>query len=86
MNIDQPPFDDTIQLHNIEMIDNCLESDVSPILQSNDSNINCKTGNSILSHVNNRLHFGNGAKTFMTVSTLLLVNLLNYMDRYTIAG
>ena len=84
------PLDDTVQLETMESADYYTDSDVAPIIENRSGNA---TEN--IPHVttvpDSRMD-ERGApltgrkKAYITIATLLLINLLNYMDRFTVAG
>lgn len=74
-----PPFDDTVQLDDMPVD----ISDTSPIVRSND-NTEPRVGSHDVEVVD-----ADGiskSRAYFMVFVLLFINLLNYMDRFTIAG
>lgn len=74
-----PPFDDTVQLDDMPVD----ISDTSPIVRSND-NTDPRVGSPDVEVVD-----ADGiskSRAYFMVFVLLFINLLNYMDRFTIAG
>ncbi|KAJ8312868.1 hypothetical protein KUTeg_010241 [Tegillarca granosa] len=78
-----PPFDDTVQLDDMPVD----FSDTSPIVDPGEEDEN-KQGSSVQTVVVTAEDADDISKTrsIFTVLILLCINLLNYMDRYTIAG
>lgn len=74
-----PPFDDTVQLSDMKVD----ISDQTPIVENGQGfledppDVQTVTGD--VSHISNR-------RGYAIVAVLFYVNLLNYMDRFTVAG
>ena len=89
----EPPFDDTVQLEAMAEREYYDDADTAPIVNSGggDSEVVVQTATQKVD-VSGVTMDENGAplrgrkKAFITVATLLLINLLNYMDRFTVAG
>ncbi|XP_041348231.1 protein spinster homolog 1-like isoform X2 [Gigantopelta aegis] len=83
-----PPFDDTVQLE--EMPVDFPDSDTAPIVPSSDLQDNEVIDATVPKHqVEDGSHVNSiisNKAAAVTVFTLLFINLLNYMDRFTIAG
>lgn len=75
-----PPFDDTVQLDDMPVD----ISDTSPIVRNNEGD-GSHMGDPEVSVVTADDSISKGRAYFM-VFVLLFINLLNYMDRFTIAG
>ena len=86
-----PPFDDTVQLE--EMPVDYFDSDTAPIVPPSENDDQEETETKVVPRhqiedgTRNQVDkiIGNKAAA-VTVFTLLFINLLNYMDRFTIAG
>lgn len=73
-----PPFDDTVQLDDMPVD----ISDTSPIVRNNDigeSHVRTPDVEVVAGDISKR-------RAYFMVFVLLFINLLNYMDRFTIAG
>lgn len=83
------PFDDTVQLVEV-MPGNDFSDDVDPVLTRNGTESTASLPNMAGDDTNKKHKTPaptiSGKKAFIIVGTLLLVNLLNYMDRFTVAG
>lgn len=88
MSSTEPPFDDTVQLEAMEAADYFNDSDTTPIVSGDRSgNAVASSGGDVHSNVDEKgapIHGRRAA--YVTIATLLFINLLNYMDRFTIAG
>ncbi|OWF48230.1 Protein spinster-like 1 [Mizuhopecten yessoensis] len=79
-----PPFDDTVQLDDMSVD----FSDTAPIVDE-DGNRRQSADSEVPNHVvveSRREDSISNATAYGSVSILLCINLLNYMDRYTVAG
>ncbi|XP_012944814.1 protein spinster homolog 1 [Aplysia californica] len=76
--VSRTPFDDTVQLTQVMPSDEF--SDDAPLAQDDDSQ------GSRNPEVEPSVPVISKTKAYVTVLTLLFVNLLNYMDRFTVAG
>ena len=85
-----PPFDDTVQLETMEATEYFAASDTAPIAiierepPENGPRLVIVADHSTMSEAGAPV-LGK-KKAYVTIATLLLINLLNYMDRFTIAG
>lgn len=87
------PFDDTVQLDTMEGTGYFVDSDTAPIVSSEREHRpeNGPPPDPAVSFAEPRVD-EHGApltgrkKAFITIGTLLFINLLNYMDRFTVAG
>ena len=82
-----PPFDDTVQLETMDANEYFPDSDIAPIVTTErdppengpplvaDPRMSAKGAPMV-----------GRKKAYVTIATLLLINLLNYMDRFTVAG
>ncbi|KAK3609098.1 hypothetical protein CHS0354_031668 [Potamilus streckersoni] len=77
-----PPFDDTVQLE-IMPVD---FSDESPIIQSADYNSDEDMLPPVVMRTGNQDEEIGKRKGYFIIAVLFFINLLNYMDRFTIAG
>ncbi|KAK7488243.1 hypothetical protein BaRGS_00020550 [Batillaria attramentaria] len=84
----EPPFDDTVQLEAMDAVDYFSDSDTAPIVPTDGKNVqDTAKSNSEDQRMDERGAPVHGRKAaYVTIATLLLINLLNYMDRFTIAG
>lgn len=78
------PFDDTVQL--VEVMPSNDISDGVNTYQNVPAPISAPTSNGGETEIQQPTVIISRKKAYITVGTLLLVNLLNYMDRFTIAG
>ncbi|KAL8594513.1 hypothetical protein ACOMHN_024958 [Nucella lapillus] len=94
MSRSEPPFDDTVQLNTMEDTGYYVDSDTVPIVSSDRENPpenGPPPDDATVSFAEPRVD-ERGApltgrkKAFITIATLLCINLLNYMDRFTVAG
>lgn len=89
-----PPFDDTVQLEAMAAAEYFDDSDRAPIVNNEEDEAEETQVQPIQNHVivSDAVMSESGApmqgrtKAYITVATLLLINLLNYMDRFTVAG
>ena len=85
-----PPFDDTVQLETMEATEYFAASDTAPIAiierepPESRPRLVIVADHSTMSEAEAPV-IGK-KKAYVTIATLLLINLLNYMDRFTIAG
>lgn len=80
-------IDDTVQLD--EVMSTHLTHDEAPIAQNEIDNSISEDSIEGIHHngsTNSQGILTSGRRAYVTVGILLLVNLLNYMDRFTIAG
>lgn len=92
MNSLNSPFDDTVQLEEMYEEDYSV-SDTAPIIQSNkrgqedENSVSHPESTVTEPKMDERGAPLKGKRAaYITVATLLFINLLNYMDRYTVAG
>ena len=90
-----PPFDDSVQLETMEAAEYFSDSDTAPIvwneneISERDLAENVPASTVIIA--DHRMDESGAplkgkTKAYVTIATLLLINLLNYMDRFTVAG
>ena len=85
-----PPFDDTVQLETMEPTEYFADSDTAPIVTTEREPP--KSGPPLVIVADHSTMSEAGApvigkrKAYVTIAILLLINLLNYMDRFTVAG
>ena len=79
-----PPFDDTVLLENMPV----TESDTAPIVENEETGERILDGTPDTQTVqpDRATSSVNRKSAYITVFTLLIINLLNYMDRFTVAG
>lgn len=88
MSGSQIPFDDTVQLETMDTSE-YNDDDTSPIFRHEREIPPPETGQEHVIVAGGETNHGppTGRKqAYVTIATLLLINLLNYMDRFTIAG
>lgn len=83
MNNFVPPFDDTVLLDDMPVP--ITESDTAPIVENEEN------GHAVANVPDTEAVQPSGSgisrvTSYITVATLLVINLLNYMDRYTVSG
>ncbi|KAL3856420.1 hypothetical protein ACJMK2_011184 [Sinanodonta woodiana] len=82
MSQNSPPFDDTVQLE-IMPVD---FSDESPIIRCADDNSDEDAMPPVIMRVGSQEEEIGRKKGYLIIAVLFFINLLNYMDRFTIAG
>lgn len=79
-----PPFDDTVHLDDMPV--DFSESDDTAAIVPNESPVAGRTTTSTTTENEEPETTFSQTTAHITVAILLLINLLNYMDRFTIAG
>ncbi|XP_067682434.1 protein spinster homolog 1-like isoform X3 [Haliotis asinina] len=83
MNNFVPPFDDTVLMDDMPVP--VTESDTAPIVE-NEENGHAVANVPDTQAVQPSVNGISRVTAYITVATLLVINLLNYMDRYTVSG
>ncbi|GFO44363.1 hypothetical protein PoB_007086800 [Plakobranchus ocellatus] len=85
MSIYQTPFDDTVQL--IEVMPSEFSDDLEPIYRNGREETSpARPGESPGNQNSTSTMAISKTRAYLTLGILLFVNLLNYMDRYTVSG